>query len=44
MNGWFLLTKERKKLDNRKMLNTYYYGDVKNEWFYEDDVVNSRNN
>ena len=39
MSGWFLKTKDRKRLDNRIMLNAYYYRDIKNEWFYDDEVI-----
>lgn len=39
MNYCFLSAKDKKKIDNRKMLNTYYYSDIKNEWYYEDEVV-----
>lgn len=42
MNWWFLSTKDRKKLDNRKMLNTYYYEEVKNEWYYEDEIIENK--
>lgn len=32
-------TKEVQKMDDRHMKYMYYYNDIKNEWYYEDEIL-----
>ena len=34
-----LKTRDERKLEDRDLKYTYYYNDVKNEWYYEDEIV-----
>lgn len=34
-----LTTKERKEVDARETRYMYYHNDIKNEWYYEDEIL-----
>ena len=36
----FLSTKDNEKIENRKLMYYQYYTDIKNEWYYEDEILN----
>lgn len=36
----FLSTKDNEKIENRKLMYSQYYTDIKNEWYYEDEILN----
>ena len=34
-----LSTKDNRKMDKRNLKYIYYYNDIKNEWYYEDEII-----